>query len=56
MDLTHFGQKWTEPVLALGPQTVTQLASVYREWAKAIDRPNPPRIDAVFLDWSKAFD
>ena len=35
---------------------VTQLLNVYHTWAAQLDQRNPPRIDAVFLDMSKAFD
>ena len=35
---------------------VTQLVNVMHEWASTLDRPRPPRIDAVFMDMSKAFD
>ena len=34
----------------------TQAVSLFHEWAKILDRSTPPRIDAVFLDWAKAFD
>ena len=34
----------------------TQAVSLFYEWAKILDRSTPPRIDAVFLDWAKAFD
>ncbi len=35
---------------------VTQLLNVNHAWASILDQRNPPRIDAVFLDMSKAFD
>jgi hypothetical protein len=35
---------------------VTQLMNVYHSWATTLDKRSPPRIDAVFLDMSKAFD
>ena len=35
---------------------VTQLTTLYHSWANALDVPKPSRIDAIFLDWSKAFD
>ena len=35
---------------------VTQLTTLYHSWANILDATNPPRIDAIFLDWSKAFD
>ena len=34
----------------------TQAVSLFYEWAKILDRSTPPRIDAVLLDWAKAFD
>ena len=35
---------------------ITQLTSLFDTWSRALDISNPPRIDAIFLDWSKAFD
>ena len=35
---------------------VGHLLNVHRAWASILDQRNPPRIDAVFLDISKAFD
>ena len=35
---------------------ITQLTTLYHEWVETIDLPKPPRIDVIFLDWSKAFD
>ena len=35
---------------------VTQLTNIIHDWASILDRPRPPRIDAIFLDFSKAFD
>ena len=34
----------------------TQLTTLHHSWANALDVSKPPRIDAIFLDWSKAFD
>ena len=39
-----------------GRSCVTQTASLYHEWANTLDVVNPPVIDAIFLDWEKAFD
>ena len=35
---------------------VTKLTNIIHDWASILDRPRPPRIDAIFLDFSKAFD
>ena len=35
---------------------ITQLTTLYHEWTETIDVHKPPRIDVIFLDWSKAFD
>ena len=35
---------------------VTQLANTIHNWATVLDKPHPPRIDVIFLDFSKAFD
>ena len=35
---------------------ITQLTTLFNTWSRALDAPKPPRIDAIFLDWSKAFD
>ena len=35
---------------------VTQLTNIIHDWTSILDRPRPPRIDAIFLDFSKAFD
>ena len=33
-----------------------QLVTMYHDWSSILDQQPSPRIDAVFLDWSKAFD
>ena len=35
---------------------VTQLVNIIQSWSSTLDRRRPPRVDAVFLDMSKAFD
>ena len=35
---------------------VTQLTNAIHNWAGILDAPHPPRIDVIFLDFSKAFD
>ena len=35
---------------------VTQLTNAIHNWASILDAPHPPRIDVIFLDFSKAFD
>ena len=35
---------------------VTQLSTLYHHWSEILDKTKPPRIDVIFLDWSKAFD
>ena len=39
-----------------GRSCATQLATMYHDWSSILDQQPSPRIDAVFLDWSKAFD
>ena len=39
-----------------GRSCVTQLATMFHNWTSILDSRSPPRVDAVFLDWSKAFD
>ena len=34
----------------------SQLTTLFDTWSHALDASKPPRIDAIFLDWSKAFD
>ena len=35
---------------------VTQLINATHDWASILDKPHPPRLDIIFLDFSKAFD
>ena len=39
-----------------GRSCATQLVTMYHDWSSILDQQPSPRIDAVFLDWSKAFD
>lgn len=39
-----------------GRSCVTQLVNVLHSWSTSLDKRRPTRIDAVFLDMSKAFD
>ena len=39
-----------------GRSCVTQLTNVLHTWHSILDLPRPPRVDAVFLDMSRAFD
>ena len=39
-----------------GRSCATQLVTMYHDWSSILDQNPSPRIDAVFLDWSKAFD
>ena len=39
-----------------GKSCVTQLLNITTEWLTILDQRSPPVIDAVFLDFSKAFD
>lgn len=39
-----------------GKSCVTQLANTIHNWATILDKPKNPRIDVIFLDFSKAFD
>ena len=39
-----------------GRSCPTQLVTMYHDWSSILDQQPSPRIDAVFLDWSKAFD
>ena len=39
-----------------GRSCVTQLINVTHTWLRLLDKPSPPKIDAIFLDFAKAFD
>ena len=39
-----------------GRSCATQLVTMYHDWSSILDQQPSPRIDAVFLDFSKAFD
>ena len=39
-----------------GKSCVTQLLNVTNRWLRILDVPSPPKIDAIFLDFQKAFD
>ena len=39
-----------------GHSCVTQLLNVTNSWLHILDTPCPPKIDAIFLDYAKAFD
>ena len=39
-----------------GRSCVTQLMNVFHTWLNILDKPRPPMIDTVFLDFAKAFD
>jgi hypothetical protein len=42
--------------LCPGRSFATQIVTMYHDWSSNLDKNPSPRIDAVFLDWSKAFD
>ncbi|XP_071943713.1 uncharacterized protein [Antedon mediterranea] len=39
-----------------GRSCVTQASALYHDWSQTMDVRQPPVIDAIFLDWEKAFD
>ena len=39
-----------------GRSCATQLVTMCHDWSSILDQQPSPRIDAVFPDWSKAFD
>ena len=34
---------------------ITHVSILFHHWSGTLDKRNPPRMDAVFLDWSKVF-
>ena len=38
-----------------GRSCATQVVTIYHDWSSVLDHQPSPRIDAVFLDWSKTF-
>ena len=39
-----------------GRSCTTQVSRLFHDWSAALDKRQPPRVDAIFLDWARAFD